>query len=161
MQKKIKIGVFGIGLDTYWPQFDGLLERLKGYQSQIVEKIAGFGMLVVDAGLVDSPEKARDAADRFKTEDVELIFLYISTYALSSTVLPVVQKAKVPVVVLNLQPVPAIGYEKFNALGDRGVMTGEWQGASKASMNWMVLGLTILIIGIVIIALGNAMMAGA
>ena len=24
----IKVGLFGIGLDTYWPQFEGLLERL-------------------------------------------------------------------------------------------------------------------------------------
>ena len=31
----IKVGLFGIGLDTYWPQFDGLLERLEGYQNQI------------------------------------------------------------------------------------------------------------------------------
>ena len=40
--------------------------------------------------------------------------------------LPVAQRARVPVVVLNLQPVAAIDYERFNALGDRGVMTGEW-----------------------------------
>ena len=126
MQEQIKIGVFGIGLDTYWAQFDGLLERLQGYQSQIVQNIEHFGVSVIDAGLVDNPEKAREAAELFKKQDVELIFLYISTYALSSTVLPVVQKAKAPVVVLNLQPVAAIDYEKFNALGDRGVMTGEW-----------------------------------
>lgn len=56
---------------------------------------------------------------------MDLILLYVSTYALSSTVLPVVQRAKVPVVVLNLQPVPAIDYAAFNTLGDRGVMTGE------------------------------------
>ncbi|MCP4396635.1 MAG: arabinose isomerase [bacterium] len=125
-KEHITIGIFGIGLDTYWPQFDGLLERLQGYQAQIVQNIEGFGVSVIDAGLVDNPEKAREAADLFKQEDVELIFLYISTYALSSTVLPVVQKTEVPVVVLNLQPVAAIDYEKFNALGDRGVMTGEW-----------------------------------
>lgn len=126
MHEQIKIGVFGIGLDTYWSQFEGLLERLKGYQTQIVQKVETFGVSVVDAGLVDNPEKAREAANRFKTEDVELIFLYISTYALSSTVLPVVQKAKVPVVVLNLQPVKAIDYAHINSLGDRGEMTGEW-----------------------------------
>jgi hypothetical protein len=34
-----------------------------------------------------------------------MIFLFISTYALSSTVLPVVQKTRVPVVLLNIQPV--------------------------------------------------------
>jgi L-arabinose isomerase len=37
-----------------------------------------------------------------------------------------VQKAKVPVVMLNLQPVAQLDYEKFNALGDRGKMTGVW-----------------------------------
>lgn len=53
-----KVGLFGIGLDTYWPQFEGLLERLQGYQNQIAEKIQGFGAEVVNVGLVDSPEKA-------------------------------------------------------------------------------------------------------
>ena len=62
----------------------------------------------------------------FVWEQVEMIFLYVSTYALSSTVHPVVQRAKVPVIVLNLQPTRAIDYEAFNALGDRGKMTGEW-----------------------------------
>ncbi len=122
----MKIGLFGIGLDTYWPQFAGLHDRLSGYQSEIGRRIREFGVELVDAGLVDNPEKAREAASLFRREEVGLIFLYISTYALSSTVLPVVQHAGVPVVVLNLQPVPQLDYEKFNALGDRGLMTGIW-----------------------------------
>jgi L-arabinose isomerase len=122
----IKVGLFGIGLDTYWPQFEGLKERLEGYQNQVAKKMDVFGAEVVNVGLVDSPEKARTTSDTLKKEDVELLFLYVSTYALSSTVLPVVQKLKCPVVILNIQPVAAIDYEKFNALGDRGKMTGEW-----------------------------------
>ncbi len=124
--KKTKIGLFGIGLDTYWPQFEGLLGRLQAYQARIAERLIGEGLEVVDAGMVDSPEKAGAAASLFRREEVELIFLYVSTYALSSTVLPVVQRARVPVVVLNLQPVPQLDYEAFNAIGDRGVMTGIW-----------------------------------
>ncbi|MGB1937759.1 MAG: arabinose isomerase [Akkermansiaceae bacterium] len=122
----MKTGIFSIGLDTYWPQFDGLLDNLLGYHGEIRDRIATMGTDIVDAGMVDSPEKAREAADQFKTEDVDIIFLFISTYALSSTVLPVVQKARVPVVLLNLQPVAQLDYEKFNALGDRGKMTGIW-----------------------------------
>ena len=122
----IKAGLFGIGLDTYWPQFEGLLERLEGYQQQIATKMESFGAEVVNVGLVDSPVVAREKAQVLKTEDVDILFLYISTYALSSTVLPVVQKVKCPVVILNIQPVAAIDYESFNALGDRGKMTGEW-----------------------------------
>jgi L-arabinose isomerase len=122
----MKAGVFSIGLDTYWAQFDGLLDNLNGYHAQIRDRIAGMGIEVVDGGMVDNPEKAGGAAALFKKEDVEIIFLFISTYALSSTVLPVVQKTKVPVVMLNLQPVAQLDYEKFNALGDRGKMTGVW-----------------------------------
>ena len=123
---KTKVGLFGIGLDTYWAQFDGLLDNLKGYQEQIKTRIAGFGVEVIDAGMVDNPVRAREAADFLKSQDVEIVFLYVSTYALSSTVLPVAQKLKVPVVILNLQPVAELDYEAFNKLGDRGKMTGVW-----------------------------------
>jgi L-arabinose isomerase len=122
----MKAGIFSIGLDTYWPQFDGLLENLNGYHAEIRDRIAGMGAELVDGGMVDNVEKAHDVSALFKQEDVEIIFLFISTYALSSTVLPVVQKTKVPVVMLNLQPVAQLDYETFNALGDRGIMTGVW-----------------------------------
>ncbi|MEI8115796.1 MAG: L-fucose/L-arabinose isomerase family protein [Bacteroidia bacterium] len=121
-----KIGLFGIGLDTYWAQFEGLLDNLKAYQEQIKNKISGFGVEVIDAGMVDNSVGAREAADFLKSQDVEIVFLYLSTYALSSTVLPVAHKLKVPVVILNLQPVAQLDYEVFNKLGDRGKMTGVW-----------------------------------
>jgi L-arabinose isomerase len=121
-----KIGLFGIGLETYWHQYNGLYERLCGYQTQINEKMSSFGCEIIDAGLVDNPLKAREVAEKLKKEDVSLIFLYVSTYALSSTVLPVVQHTKVPVIVLNLQPSKAIDYTWFNSLNDRTAMTGEW-----------------------------------
>jgi len=122
----ITVGLFGVGLDTYWPQFAGLKNRLLGYQKQIGQRLQSQGVRLVDAGLVDNPAKARAAASRFRRGEVDLIFLYVSTYALSSTVLPVVREAGVPVVVLNLQPVAQLDYRKFNALGDRGLMTGVW-----------------------------------
>ena len=122
----MKIGLFSIGLDTYWDQFDGLLNNLEGYHGEISKKLNGMGADVVDLGMVDNTEKAQFAAKEFKQADVEIIFLFVSTYALSSTVLPVVQKAKVPIVILNLQPVAQLDYKSFNALGDRGVMTGKW-----------------------------------
>jgi L-arabinose isomerase len=124
--RRTRVGLFGIGLDTYWPQFQGLKERLLGYQRYIAERLGSLGAEVVDAGLVDNAGASREAAGLFRERGVEAIFLYISTYALSHTVLPVAQQVKVPVIVLNFQPVAAIDYKAFNALGDRGVMTGEW-----------------------------------
>lgn len=125
-QVKLKLGLFGIGLDTYWPQFAGLRDRLNGYIERVAEKLARPGVQVANLGLIDTPEKAVAAGHQFRREDVDLIFLYVTTYALSSTVLPVVRRAKVPVIVLNLAPTAAIDYESFNRLGDRTRMTGEW-----------------------------------
>ncbi|MEX1048710.1 MAG: L-fucose/L-arabinose isomerase family protein [Akkermansiaceae bacterium] len=122
----MNIGLFSVGLDTYWPQFTGLRDRLDGYHSEIHGWLSAMGTNITDAGMVDTVPKARAAASAFRQGEVDLIVLFLSTYALSSTVLPVVQKAKVPVLILNLQPVPQLDYAKFNALGDRGIMTGVW-----------------------------------
>lgn len=130
----LRIGLFGIGLDAYWPQFEGLKARLEGYLTRVDEKLRRPGVEVVNLGLIDTPPKAMDAGHRFRREDVDLIVLHVTTYALSATVLPVVQRAKVPVIVLNLQPEAAIDYAAFNRIGDgstdpagaRTRMTGEW-----------------------------------
>lgn len=126
MQYEMKVGLFGIGLDTYWPQFDGLEQRLLGYLKTTEQNIAKTHPQVINAGLVDNIDKAFEAGHLFKTNDVSIIFLYMSTYALSSTVLPVVQKCNVPVVILNLSPEAAIDYTSFNKMTDRTAMTGEW-----------------------------------
>ncbi len=38
-EQRAKVGVFGIGLDAYWEQFDGLKERLEGYQHSVEERM--------------------------------------------------------------------------------------------------------------------------
>lgn len=126
MPHTLKIGLFGIGLDTYWSQFEGLENRLKGYLNIVQEKIEAVHPHVLNLGLIDTTDKAFEAGHEFKRQDVDVIFLYVSTYALSSTVLPVVQRAKVPVIILNLSPEPAINYTAFNQMDDRAKMTGEW-----------------------------------
>jgi L-arabinose isomerase len=124
--RPLRIGLFGIGLDAYWPQFAGLKERLEGYLARVDEKLKRPGVEVVNLGLIDTPQRAMEAGHAFRRADVDLIFLHVTTYALSSTVLPVVQRAKVPVIILNLQPEAAIDYAAFNRMGDRTRMTGEW-----------------------------------
>ncbi len=76
--------------------------------------------------MIDNSAKAEEAGHEFRRADVDLIFLYVTTYALSATVLPVVRRAKVPVIILNLQPAAAIDYDRFNRMNDRTAMTGEW-----------------------------------
>jgi L-arabinose isomerase len=122
----LKIGLFGIGLDAYWPQFKGLKERLEGYLEEASTKLESFGAGIVNLGLIDNPVSAMEAGHKFRQEDVDIIFLHVTTYALSSTVLPVVQRAKVPVIILNLSPEKAIDYKSFNKINDKTKMTGEW-----------------------------------
>lgn len=125
-QEHLKIGLFGIGLQTYWDQFEGLKTRLEGYLKTVEQKIAALHSNVLNEGLVDTTDRAFETGQQFRKEGVDLIFLYVTTYALSSTVLPVVQRAKVPVIILNLSPGAHIDYAAFNRLEDRTKMTGEW-----------------------------------
>ena len=128
MSKKhlLRVGLCGIGLDAYWNQFAGLEERLKSYVAQVASQLTRPGVEVVNLGLIDTPARSREAGHQCRREDIDVLFLYVTTYALSNTVLPLVQRAGVPVVVLNLQPQAAIDYEAFNKLNDRTAMTGEW-----------------------------------
>jgi len=124
--RSLRVGLCGIGLDAYWPQFAGLHERLEGYVGQVATRLERAGVAVTNLGLVDTPHKGREAGHACRRADVDLLIIYVTTYALSSTVLPIVQRARVPVLVLNLQPAPAIDYAAFNRLPDRTAMTGEW-----------------------------------
>lgn len=122
----LRVGLCGIGLEAYWPQFAGLKERLEDYVRQVGTRLEKSAVQVEFLGLIDSPQRARDAGHTCRRADIDLLVVYVTTYALSNTVLPLVQRAKVPVLILNLQPTAAIDYESFNKLPDRKAMTGEW-----------------------------------
>src|SRR5579859_3709738 len=115
---RAKIGIFGIGLAAYWPQFDGLKPRLERYLADVEKHITELGGDIVTAGLVDTAPGAQQAGDLFARENVDLIICFVTTYATSSQVLPAVQRRKAPVLVLNLSPSPAMDYPNTG--------TGEW-----------------------------------
>ncbi len=124
--RKLRIGLVGIGLEAYWSQFAGLEDRLLGYLHVVQGKIEGERRSVINLGLIDSSDKAVAAGHTCRREDIDILLVYVTTYALSSTVLPIIQRAKVPVVLLNLQPGASIDYERFNRMTSRTEMTGEW-----------------------------------
>ena len=99
IQQKVRVGLLGVGLDTYWGQFEGLLPRLLTYQDEIAAKIEAMDVQVINTGMVDSPLKANECVLQLKQADVELVFLFISTYALSSTILPVAQQVGKPIII--------------------------------------------------------------
>lgn len=113
-----RIGVFGIGLAAYWDQFEGLKVRLEGYQRDVEARLSEYGAHVISAGMVDTAQAAVAAGDLFAREQIDLLICYTATYATSSQVLPVVQRGRRPVVVLNLQPLAQLDYAATD--------TGEW-----------------------------------
>ena len=46
----VKIGLFGIGLNAYWPQFKGLKGKLTGYQQQIKSGLERDGVRLHPTG---------------------------------------------------------------------------------------------------------------
>jgi L-arabinose isomerase len=114
---KARVGLFAIGLAAYWPQFAGLKERLEGYYRHVVDELSQFAE-VVEVGLVDTPQAAYAAGAQLAAEWVDLLICHTATYATSSQVLPIVQQAKTPVLVLNLQPGATFDYPNLE--------TGEW-----------------------------------
>jgi L-arabinose isomerase len=123
---QLRVALCGIGLDAYWPQFVGLRERLEDSVRVVGETLAQSGAIIENLGLIDTPQRGRAAGHACHRADVDLLVIYVTTYAPSSTVLPMVQRARVPVLVLNLQPAAAIDYDSVNRLPDRTAMTGEW-----------------------------------
>lgn len=113
-----KVGVFGIGLAAYWPQFAGLRERCEGYQRRVEERVSDLGAEVVSAGLVDDAHGARAAGDAFAAAGVDLVICHAVTYATSSQVIPTLQRAGVPVLLAGLQPTPSLDYARTD--------TAEW-----------------------------------
>jgi L-arabinose isomerase len=107
-----RIGLFGCGCHFYWRQFEGLRERLVAHQQVVEDRLRAAGMDVVSGGLVDTPQRAVEVGTAYRRADVDMLFCIMSTYAMSSTVLPVAQRAGVPVVILSLQPTPAMDYAR-------------------------------------------------
>jgi len=126
MKEKMKVGIVGIGLDVYWAQFCGLKEALEKNLSALAARLERDWCAVKNFGLIDNAESAAQTAETMRRECIDILFLHTSTYALSSTVLPVAKRCGAPIVVLNMQPDAGIDYKKLNSMADRSAMTGEW-----------------------------------
>ena len=115
--KQLRIGLYSAGLRAYWAQFAGLKERLEGYNRFLEQRLSACGT-VLNFGLVDHADRSEEAAEFFRQQRADLIFLHSATYFTSDMVLPIHRENGVPVIVLNLQPSPQIDYDRTD--------TGEW-----------------------------------
>jgi len=103
------IGLVSGGLAAYWPQFPSLRPRLERSAAVIAERLAALEVgTVVDAGFVSDAEEAAQAASRLRAAGCDLVVVFCATYLTSSMVVPIAQRSGAPLVLLNLQPAPAM-----------------------------------------------------
>lgn len=115
---RARVGILSAGLGTYWEQFDGLYEELQRQVGRVAHHLQAAGAQVVAREFVSWPEDAPDAGRRLRAADLDLLVLHLATYATSSQVLPAVQAAGAPVLVIDLQPTARMDHPSTD--------TGRW-----------------------------------
>lgn len=100
-----------VGHHTYWRQFAGLREELTGKVQILIRRVKAHGVNVIDFGLLDDAESASAALPRMKAANLDLLFIDMVTYATSSTFGVLARQLDVPLVLVALQPLPAMDYE--------------------------------------------------
>lgn len=107
-----RIGVFGVGYEKYWAQFEGLYEQMLEKEQVFVEKIQKNQADVIDFGMVDNVQGAYQLLPKLKAANLDLIFCDMLTYATSSTFGVIIKNIDVPVVLVALQPDKALNYSQ-------------------------------------------------
>jgi len=81
----LRVGLFGISLEAYWSQFHGNKDRLEGYVRLVKKWLERPDVEIINLALTDSPERAMEVGHQFRREEVDVIFLYGTTRAVTST----------------------------------------------------------------------------
>ncbi|MHC4179398.1 MAG: L-arabinose isomerase family protein, partial [Planctomycetota bacterium] len=111
-ERTANVGVFGVGHHVYWPQFEGLLDEMHRKLKVFVGKVESHGVQVTDFGLIDDAQGAYALLPKLKAAQLDLVFCDMLTYATSSTFGILVRDLDVPVVLVALQPLAALDYER-------------------------------------------------
>lgn len=106
------VGVFGVGHHTYWDQFPGLREELLGHLDAFEKQVQANGVRTQSFGLIDQAESAYAALKRIKAAGLDLLFCDMLTYATSATWGILARELDVPIVLVALQPLKALDYER-------------------------------------------------
>ncbi|WP_372983768.1 arabinose isomerase [Microbacterium sp.] len=118
VRRKTRIGLVAGGLGTYWPQFPGLLPQLQESARYVSDRFAEMDAEVIDAGFISDAQEGASAGEMLRVADCDLIVMFLTTYLTSSMVLPIAQRSKTPVLVIDLQPTEKMDHANFD--------TGQW-----------------------------------
>lgn len=106
------VGVLGVGHSTYWGQFEGLYGRMEEKLAHLVTKLEGLGVRVTSLGIADRAQHAYALVPEIQRADVDVLFVDMLTYATSSAIGAIFREIDRPIVLVALQPLPAMDYER-------------------------------------------------
>ena len=110
MKAKAKIAVVSLGHCIYFEQFDGLEAELKKKSEEFIGYIDAGQCEIFNAGFVDTPEKSFAAVREIKKQDVDLLFILLSTYVPSSVCMPFARYITAPQILVGVQPLAHLDY---------------------------------------------------
>lgn len=113
-KRTARIGIFAVAHAVYWEQFEGLYDNIMGYHRDLCELVEKNDVEIVDFGVIDSSEKAYDTVPKILAANVDVLFCNMVTYATSSVFAPIIKEVNKPMVLIALQPLPALDYTKAN-----------------------------------------------
>ena len=109
MRSKPVIAIVPLGHFVYFQQFDGLYEELN-------RKAAAFAQYLEDTAdvlitdYVDTVDAAFAVVRRLKTEDVDGVFMLLTTYLPSAVAAPFANYLDVPQILVAIQPLAHLDY---------------------------------------------------
>jgi L-arabinose isomerase len=111
-RKKARVGVITVGHEPYWGQFPGLRDELEGNGRQFEGLLRQQDVEVVSGGFVDNVDKSYVAAAYLKSQDIDFLFVNLSTYVTSSSAATAIVNLSLPTVLVALQPLSRLDYQK-------------------------------------------------
>jgi L-arabinose isomerase len=109
VRKKAKVGLMVCGHKEYWPQFSGMYEVTLKSAAAFAKYIEVTGVELVTFTnsrgdqMVASPEDSFAAGTYFKSKDIDLLFVYLTSYVASGRFVQGVLQCCCPVVVTSSQ----------------------------------------------------------
>ena len=106
------IGIFGVGFNKYWSQFDDLLDKLTGKLNIFTDRVKAHEVQVTSFGIADDAASAYAILPKLRAADLDLVFCHMLTYATSASFGAIVRGLDIPLVLVALQPLKALDYSK-------------------------------------------------
>ena len=108
--KKARIAIVALGHYVYFDQFEGLKDELMLKSKELSDYFDSQKHDIVDIGYIDRVDQAFDAVRRIKKEDVDILFIILSTYVPSAVCAQFARYLDIPQILVAIQPLNHLDY---------------------------------------------------